>query len=62
MSIDYDALKKRGFLRAKQDGFFTLRTKMSSGNYKGGHLEKISEIAKKYGKGSSGHRSAVHKI
>ena len=46
MSIDYDALKKRGFLRAKQDGFFTLRTKMSSGNYKGGHLEKISEIAK----------------
>lgn len=51
MSIDYDILKKRGFLRAKQDGFFTLRTRMSSGNYKGEHLERISEIAKKYGKG-----------
>ncbi|MDP8229716.1 MAG: hypothetical protein P9L93_01275 [Candidatus Gorgyraea atricola] len=51
MSIDYDVLKKRGFLRAKQDGYFTLRTRMSSGNYKGAHLEKISEISKKYGKG-----------
>lgn len=51
MSIDYDALKKRGFLRAKQDGFFTLRTRMTSGNYNAEHLEAISRIARKYAKG-----------
>ncbi|MFH1772526.1 MAG: hypothetical protein ABH872_06885 [Candidatus Omnitrophota bacterium] len=49
--IDYDALKKRGFLRARQDGFFTLRTRMPAGNYDAGHLEKLSEIAKEFGKG-----------
>ncbi|MBU4312638.1 MAG: hypothetical protein KJ706_07965 [Candidatus Omnitrophica bacterium] len=51
MSIDYDALKKRGFLRSKEDGVFTLRTRIASGNYTGEHLEAISRIAKKYGKG-----------
>ena len=50
-TIDYDALKKLGFLRAREDGYFTLRTRMPSGNYDGGHLQKISEISKKYGRG-----------
>ncbi|MDD4940082.1 MAG: hypothetical protein PHE18_00230 [Candidatus Omnitrophica bacterium] len=50
-NIDYDALKKRGFLRQKQEGFFVLRTRMSEGVYKKEHLEKISEIAQKFGRG-----------
>ena len=50
-NIDYEALKRRGFLRAKQEGYFTLRTRMPSGNYDSAHLEKLSEISKKYAKG-----------
>jgi len=50
-TIDYDALKKRGFLRQKQDGFFVLRTRMSEGVYKGEQLEKINAIAKEFGRG-----------
>ena len=50
-AIDYDILKKRGFLRSKEDGLFTLRTRMRAGNYKDTHLEKVAEIAKKYGRG-----------
>lgn len=50
---DYDALKKRGFLRAKQDGYFTLRTRMPAGNYDARHLLKLAEIAAKYGRGLS---------
>lgn len=49
--IDFDALKKAGFLRQKQDGFFVLRTRMSSGIYKKEQLEKLSEISEKYGNG-----------
>ena len=51
MNIDYDALKKRGFLRAKQDGLFTLRTRMSAGNYEDIHLDKLADIARRYAKG-----------
>ncbi|MFC1479960.1 hypothetical protein ACFL5Y_00735 [Candidatus Omnitrophota bacterium] len=49
-NIDYENLQRRGFLRAREDGYFTLRTRMPSGNYKSTHLSKISEIAKKYGR------------
>jgi anaerobic sulfite reductase subunit C len=48
--IDYDALKKRGFLQSKHEGEFTLRTRMPAGNYGSNHLSKLSEIAKKYGR------------
>lgn len=51
--IDYDALKKRGFLRARQEGYFTLRTRMPAGNYEVAHLAKIAAIAKRYGRGIS---------
>ncbi|NQT75180.1 MAG: hypothetical protein HQ566_01525 [Candidatus Omnitrophica bacterium] len=51
MNIDYDALKKRGFLRSKEDGLFTLRTRMQAGNYRDGHLEKLARIARQYGRG-----------
>jgi len=50
-NIDYEGLKKRGFLRQRQDGFFVLRTRMSSGVYKKEDLEKIAEIARKYARG-----------
>jgi len=50
-NIDYDNLKKRGFLRQKQDGFFVLRTRMSNGVYSGNDLEKIKAIADKYARG-----------
>lgn len=49
--IDYEDLKKRGFLKQKQDGFFVLRTRMSQGIYTKETIDKISEIAKKYGRG-----------
>ncbi len=49
--IDYDALKKRGFLRQKQDGYFLLRTRMGTGNYSADQLAAFSEISKKYGRG-----------
>jgi len=50
-NINYDDLKRRGFLRAKQEGLFTLRTRMPSGNYDAKHLAKISYIAQRYGRG-----------
>ncbi len=50
-NIDYDLLKKRGFLRQKQDGYFVLRTRMISGVYQKEHLEKLAYIAQKYGNG-----------
>src|SRR4030042_476951 len=50
-NIDYDALKRRGFLRQKQDGFFVVRTRMLNGVYQKEHLNKLSEIALRYAKG-----------
>ncbi len=50
-NIDYEDLKKRGFLKQKQKGFFILRTRMSSGVYNDTALEKIAGIARKYAKG-----------
>ncbi len=50
-TIDYEDLKRRGFLKQRQDGFFILRTRMAGGSYKKEHLEKIARIAKVYGKG-----------
>ncbi|MFH1868615.1 MAG: hypothetical protein ABH843_06560 [Candidatus Omnitrophota bacterium] len=51
--IDYDALKRRGFLKSRHDGYFTLRTRMPAGNYDSLHLDKVAYIAKKYGRGIS---------
>lgn len=50
-NIDYEDLKKRGFLRQKQNGFFILRTRMSGGTYKREDLKKLAEIAQRYGRG-----------
>jgi dissimilatory sulfite reductase (desulfoviridin) alpha/beta subunit len=50
-NINYEDLKKRGFLKQKQEGFFVLRTRMAGGIYKKEHLEKLSQVAQKYGQG-----------
>lgn len=49
-NIDYDGLKKRGFLRQKQEGFFVLRAKMPCAVFKAKDLEKLIEISRKYAK------------
>jgi dissimilatory sulfite reductase (desulfoviridin) alpha/beta subunit len=49
--IDYDGLKKRGFLRQRQEGYFLLRTRMSAGHYTAGQIEKTADIAKRFGRG-----------
>lgn len=49
--INYEELKKKGFLKQRQDGFVILRTRAISGVYRKEHLKKLSEIAEKYGKG-----------
>ncbi len=50
-NIDYEDLKNRGFLRQKQDGFFVLRTRMTSGVYTKEALGRLAEISQKFGKG-----------
>jgi dissimilatory sulfite reductase (desulfoviridin) alpha/beta subunit len=50
--IDYDDLKKRGFLRQKQEGLFVLRTRISAkGVYTKKQLEELARISEKYGRG-----------
>ncbi|MDP2928437.1 MAG: hypothetical protein Q8O01_00040 [Candidatus Omnitrophota bacterium] len=50
--IDYESLKKRGFLKQRQEGFFILRTRMpSTGAYTDIQLKKLTDIAGKYAKG-----------
>ena len=46
--INYDALKKKGFLRQKQDGFFILRTRNSLGNYSAEQIAALASISKKF--------------
>lgn len=51
-SIDYDALKKKGFLKQRQDGFFILRTRMpAAGVYTDTQIKKLAEIARQYARG-----------
>jgi dissimilatory sulfite reductase (desulfoviridin) alpha/beta subunit len=50
-NIDYEALKKRGFLRQRQEGFFVLRTRMPHGVYHKEHLEKLIDISRRYALG-----------
>ena len=50
-NIDYEDLKKRGFLKQRQDGFVILRTRAISGTYKKEDLDKLAAIAAKFGAG-----------
>jgi dissimilatory sulfite reductase (desulfoviridin) alpha/beta subunit len=50
--IDYDDLKKRGFLKQRQEGYFVLRTRQpSTGSYSDGQLATLAEISKRYARG-----------
>jgi dissimilatory sulfite reductase (desulfoviridin) alpha/beta subunit len=49
--VDYAALKKGGFMRQIQKGKFSMRLKVVGGQLKAEHLQKIGEVARKYGRG-----------
>ena len=51
-NIDYDNLKKRGFLKQRQDGFFVLRARMpSTGVFSDAQLTTLAGISRKYARG-----------
>lgn len=49
--IDYGVLKKGGFMRQKQKGYFSLRLQVVGGNLTAENIKTVSEVAEKYGKG-----------
>ena len=49
--IDYAALKKGGFIRQKQKGYFSLRLQVVGGDLTAENIRKVSEVAEKYGHG-----------
>lgn len=50
-NIDYGALKKGGFMRQKQKGYFSLRLQVVGGNLTAENIKTVSEVAEKYGHG-----------
>lgn len=51
MSIDYDELKKGGFLKQKQKDTFIVRFRSLAGNLTSDELRKLADFADIYGKG-----------
>lgn len=51
MAVDYAALKKGGFMRQKQKGYFSLRLQVVGGTLTAENLRKIQEVADRFGKG-----------
>ena len=51
MAVDYAALKKGGFMRQKQKNNFSLRLAVVGGNLTSKNLQKIAEVAEKFGDG-----------
>ena len=49
--VDYAALKKGGFMRQKQKGFFSLRLAVVGGNLTAENIKTVAEVAEKYGHG-----------
>lgn len=49
--IDYGSLKKGGFMRQKQKGFFSLRLAVVGGQMTAEQLVTVSRVAEKYGHG-----------
>jgi anaerobic sulfite reductase subunit C len=49
--VDYKALKKGGFMRQVQKDRFSLRLRVVGGQINSGQLQKVGEIAEKYGRG-----------
>lgn len=50
-AIDYAALKKGGFMRQKQKGYFSLRLQVVGGNLTAENIKTVAEVAEKYGHG-----------
>ena len=50
-NIDYASLKKGGFMRQKQKGYFSLRIQVVGGNLTAENIKAVAEVAEKYGKG-----------
>ena len=50
-TIDYAALKKGGFMRQKQKGYFSLRLQVVGGNLTAENIKTVAEVAEKYGHG-----------
>lgn len=48
--IDYDELKKRGFLKQKQEGYFLLRTRTTAGNYSAQQIATLVEVSERFGR------------
>lgn len=51
MAVDYAALKKGGFMRQKQKGYFSLRLQVVGGHLTVDNVKKIQEVAETYGAG-----------
>ena len=43
--VDYAALKKGGFMRQKQKGYFSLRIQVVGGNLTAENINAVSEVA-----------------
>ena len=50
MAVDYSTLKKGGFMRQKQKGFFSLRIQVVGGNLTAENIKAVADVAEKYGK------------
>ena len=50
-TVDYSALKKGGFMRQKQKGYFSLRLAVVGGNLTAENIRTVADVADKYGKG-----------
>ncbi len=51
MAIDYNQLKKGGFLKQRQKDLFILRLRTIAGNLTAEKMNFVAELAKKYGRG-----------
>ncbi len=49
--IDYATLKKGGFMRQKQKGYFSLRLQVTGGHLTAENIRTIAEVADEFGKG-----------
>lgn len=50
-NIDYGSLKKGGFMRQKQKGYFSLRLQVVGGDLTAENIRTVAEVADKYGHG-----------
>lgn len=50
-SINYSVLKKGGFMRQKQKGYFSLRLQVVGGTLTSENIMTVSQVAEKYGHG-----------